>query len=882
MQTILKTYRNASHSCTWIALPVVVALCVGASVANAAPTVKPPVIVSQTFPLFDLQAGRFTVTLSPAGGSFAVSKDGTIAVSAQYGNVIDVYDGTTGNVTAIPISNPSGASFDSQKNLFVGLLYRHRLFKLPYVNGSWVSTSNPDSAPACTGADTVACYLPNVAGGDFNRNLDFKNTAFDSAGNLYMVSAPASSDANAIYVLPAGSLYTGVPALVYRDDSIQGLIHVIDSIAFDPWGNLFFTDTFFVDLNSLKAWNSSLNVLSYSASTGGYAATKTVLVTYEIKNVSSYDNVMAGVAVDANGTVYYSDDFTGVFAIPNNPTTPADGANAYLVATRGAHQLMPDGQGNLHAVGFNGYTTGVRHIVLNKVVVPTAPVGSPSQATDVTTASSGVDCSGTVDFAFASGNGSTTASATTTGTCSKVSLAGAAGAAHSTTVTLRPGSIGANLAILTATDSASNTGAVTVIGEGMGIPQTITVVNPGAQSAAIPLTIAATATSGLPVTLLSTTTNVCTVSGVTVTFQGAGTCTIVASQSGDDTYAAAAAVTMSFTVNLTAQTITFPGIANQTMAAGSVTLAASASSGLPVSLTSTTTSVCTVSGTTVTLLALGSCTIEAAQAGNALYAAAPTVSHTFAIIVLPQAIAFDDPGAQRVGTPLTLSASATSGLPVTFSSTTPGVCTLSGAAVSFVAAGTCTIQVSQVGDGATYQPAPIVSRDITVNPSSWSFFTLGTPSITTLTVKAGETSSAVIINVASGDGAKGVVSFSCTDLPAGAACHFSPSAITLPDGSSTRLTISTSSGSASAGDHPMRQSSSPPFPLTAMTLVGVCLIGSDKRRLRIHALLSVAVIGIVMLSSCGGTSKPAQSTVTVHATKGAFEQTTAITLNIQK
>jgi len=56
-----------------------------------------------------------------------------------------------------------------------------------------------------------------------------------------------------------------------------------------------------------------------------------------------------------------------------------------------------------------------------------------------------------------------------------------------------------------------------------------------------------------------------------------------------------------------------------------------AGSGLPVSFASTTTSVCTVSGTTVTILTAGTCSITASQAGNANFAAAPNVTQSFTV-----------------------------------------------------------------------------------------------------------------------------------------------------------------------------------------------------------------------------------------------------------
>ena len=60
--------------------------------------------------------------------------------------------------------------------------------------------------------------------------------------------------------------------------------------------------------------------------------------------------------------------------------------------------------------------------------------------------------------------------------------------------------------------------------------------------------LTATATSGLPVTFASTTTNICSVSAGTVTAFGTGTCSITANQAGNNIYTAATAVTRGFSV----------------------------------------------------------------------------------------------------------------------------------------------------------------------------------------------------------------------------------------------------------------------------------------------------------------------------------------------
>ncbi len=78
------------------------------------------------------------------------------------------------------------------------------------------------------------------------------------------------------------------------------------------------------------------------------------------------------------------------------------------------------------------------------------------------------------------------------------------------------------------------------------------------------------------------------------------------------------------------QTIDFPALPN-TSPIGTVTLRATASSGLPVSYSSTTPTICTVSGSVGNPKAAGTCTIEATQAGNADYNPAPPVSQSFTV-----------------------------------------------------------------------------------------------------------------------------------------------------------------------------------------------------------------------------------------------------------
>ena len=167
------------------------------------------------------------------------------------------------------------------------------------------------------------------------------------------------------------------------------------------------------------------------------------------------------------------------------------------------------------------------------------------------------------------------------------------------------------------------------------ITQTINFINPGSKTlGTAPFALSASGgASGNPVTFASQTNSVCTVSGSTATLVAAGTCTIATDQAGNASYAAAAQVVQSFTVNaLIAQTINFTNPGSRTVGAAPFALSASGgASGNLVTFASQTNSVCTVSGSTATLVAAGTCTITADQAGNANYAAAPQVVQSFSV-----------------------------------------------------------------------------------------------------------------------------------------------------------------------------------------------------------------------------------------------------------
>ncbi|EED34303.1 CHU large protein endoglucanase-related protein, glucosyl hydrolase family 9 protein [Luminiphilus syltensis NOR5-1B] len=143
--------------------------------------------------------------------------------------------------------------------------------------------------------------------------------------------------------------------------------------------------------------------------------------------------------------------------------------------------------------------------------------------------------------------------------------------------------------------------------------------------------VTAAATSGLAVTF-STTSAACSVSDSTVTFEAAGDCVINADQAGDADYDPAPQAMQTVSVGKQAQTISFTSTAptDATSGGGTYDVAATATSGLDVTF-STTSAACSVSGSTVTFDAVGDCVINADQAGDTDFSAAPQIQQSFSV-----------------------------------------------------------------------------------------------------------------------------------------------------------------------------------------------------------------------------------------------------------
>jgi hypothetical protein len=187
----------------------------------------------------------------------------------------------------------------------------------------------------------------------------------------------------------------------------------------------------------------------------------------------------------------------------------------------------------------------------------------------------------------------------------------------------------------------------------------------------------------------------------------AGLHTLSAGYLGDATTSASNSSPTVVTILKAHQTISLGPLSNQPYGAPPFLVSGTASSGLEVSFHSQTKVVCRANGNTVTLLAVGTCTIQATQAGNANYLGASPVSQSFQVTQATQTIDFGPLPNQVLGAPpFMVNATASSGLKVSFISQTKAVCRGYGTTVTLLAVGTCTIQAMQVGNADYSRSSP--------------------------------------------------------------------------------------------------------------------------------------------------------------------------------
>jgi N-acetylneuraminic acid mutarotase len=239
-------------------------------------------------------------------------------------------------------------------------------------------------------------------------------------------------------------------------------------------------------------------------------------------------------------------------------------------------------------------------------------------------------------------------------------------------------------------------------------------------------------------------------------------------------------------------------------------------------------------------------------------------------------------------TSVAISASASSGLPVSFASNTPQICTVSGSAAAIVASGTCSITAIQAGNSA-YAAATPVTKTFQVVPD----FTVSVSGAKTITINPGGTAtfSFDLAPAAASFQNSLTLSYSFTpSLSHGYLVSMTPTSVASGSGPTTVTLVLTSPASAMQNQTPRYPTAWTKTPIAFCLLLLAPMMGRLRRMGRQFSALTVLIFllsGAAMLSlnGCGGSSSPSSGSPTsygivIMATSGSLSHSASVSLTV--
>ena len=857
-----------------------------------------------------------------------------------------LFNKTTGT-SPVTLNAPQGVAVDSYGDIFVadtgnGKVVADCLATTTQAeDGTGGSTSNSFCSESGNNSQPTYTGTIQAVGGTF---VAPAAVAVDGAQSVYVVDSGAGGVP--LSVINGQSTATSATPLISATAQVGGkTLSGPMGVAVDGYANVYVADT---------GNNRIIQAHQYGAA----ATDNIVLVPSTTKFGGTALNAPHGLAVDQFQNLYIADtgnnrivEFTRAAVASVVTVTGVTLGSPYAVAvypsgalavtdnTNGLVYIAPGGAAQVLGFGATYTTTGARGVALDPfgniilsntggnqvlelnvtsptVTFPNTNSGSisPTSTTTVTDAGNAslvLSSLATSSNNFAIDNSSTCTSTSTVaanGTCNLVLKFSPQSVGPLTgTVTLTDNALSYTLnnsgSNQTATFATSGTQTVNLVGQATssGSPQSITfpaLATPITYSTT-PIPLAATASSGLPVTfsVLSGPGSITgTATAPTLTVNGVGTIVVAADQPGSALFRSAPEVTQSIVVTQASQTITFTAASPVPYSTTTpVPLSASASSGLPV--TFTVTGPATLTGTATapsfTINGLGTVVVTANQAGNANYAAAAPVQQSIVISPLGTvaAPAFVDAnklpilaGTYNIAHPpaiLLTDATPNAAIYYTTDGTTPipGVSQLYTPTIvqngGILVNSSETVKAIAVENG--YVASPVTTEAFVIDTGTEDVpLTL---SANSLSLGLGQ-SGTLTVTITPVQGINAPVTLTCTGLPIGATCSFNPNPVSTTAAQTPVTDVLTVTAPTTLSMLEQRGRSL--LPETTLALA-VCLFGWRKRRnLRLGLLLAVSAVCLTWISGCGGATNSETSTVTVTAAGDYARTSQTFQLTIHK
>jgi ribosomal protein S11 len=204
----------------------------------------------------------------------------------------------------------------------------------------------------------------------------------------------------------------------------------------------------------------------------------------------------------------------------------------------------------------------------------------------------------------------------------------------------------------------------------------------------------------------------CAIAGNRLTGLDAGTCAVVATKAADALYAAQTSAPMLIIVGLTAQPPLEVSASPSTLPlAGISTLSTAGGNGAGAVSYSVISGPCAITGTSVSGIGVGSCTITATKAASGSYAATTSapLTITVGLSVQPPMTLTATPASVRIGGTSELNVSGGGGVGFVTYNVLSGPCAVSGSFLIGVEAGACSVSATKASDGvyASVTSAPL-------------------------------------------------------------------------------------------------------------------------------------------------------------------------------